>query len=404
VDDLKLAWRNVWRNRRRTLVTVAATALALLTMIVYSGLVEGYLRGMEHTVVALEVGDLQIASTEYRERPSLYDRVEDADEVVKRLDEAGFAASARLLGSGLAAAGDTSAGVSMRGVDVDRDRRVSEVYTRVADGEWLDSDDVQGVVLGTRLARILGLGVGDELVVLSQGADGSMANDLFHVRGVLGSVADGVDRGGIYMNSAAFRALMVLPTGAHQIMVRRPDNLELSAAATRIRELVPQSDVKSWRDLMPTMASMLDSTRGALVAMFAVIYMAIGIVILNAMLMAVFERIREFGVLKALGVGPFAVFKIIVAESGIQVLLAVALGGLLSIPANAYLSTVGINLSSVGNISVAGVAFDPFWRSVVTVDTYVGPIVALITIVGLAVLYPALKAAFIRPVEAMRHQ
>jgi ABC-type antimicrobial peptide transport system permease subunit len=155
---------------------------------------------------------------------------------------------------------------------------------------------------------------------------------------------------------------------------------------------------------MPTLSSMMDSVSSVMYTMFLIIYLAIGILILNAMLMAVFERIREFGVIKALGVGPGGVLRLIFAESAIQTGVALLVGGLLSIPSNWYLVTEGLELTGLGDLTVHGIAFDPVWRSVVTTETYTGPIFTLVFIVAVAVLYPAIKAARIRPVEAIHHQ
>ena len=199
MDVFKLAWRNVWRNRRRTLVTIAAMTFALFVMILYSSLLQGYLRDMERNIVDLEVGDIQIFAGDYRENPSLYTRIEDPEALLEPLAQAGFPASARLLGFGLAAADEASAGASFRGIDIERDARVSRIHEEIAEGRWLDPADPRGVVLGKRLARTLAVKVGDELLVLSQGADGSMAYDLYEVRGTLRSMSAAVDRTGVFM-------------------------------------------------------------------------------------------------------------------------------------------------------------------------------------------------------------
>jgi ABC-type lipoprotein release transport system permease subunit len=401
---LRMAWRNVWRNRRRTLATVGATALALFAMIVYSALVNGWIDGIKRKVLDYELGDIQVFAPDYRKSPSLYASIEDPAPLLSRLDAAGYAASARLLGSGLAAAGDQSAGVALRAVDPERDRTVSKVDLQVEAGQWLEASDPGGVVIGRRLARILGVDLGGEIVVLGQGADGSMANEVYTVRGVLGSIADGVDRGGVYMTTEAFRELMVFPAGAHQIIVRRPEHVALEDAGPAVREMAPGLDVQTWRELMPTLASMMDSSDAAMFMMFIIVYIAIGIVILNATLMAVFERVREFGVLKAIGVGPGGVLRLVLAESAIQTLLATVAGTVLALPMLHYLGTVGIDLRALGDMSVVGVAWDPVWKAKVGRGVFIGPIVTMVAVVTLAVIYPALKAALIKPVEAMRHR
>ena len=136
--------------------------------------------------------------------------------------------------------------------------------------------------------------------------------------------------------------------------------------------------------------------------MIVIVYIAIAVLMLNAMLMAVFERIRELGVLKAIGYPPGRVLLLIVLETMIQTFVAVAVGVLMALPLNYYMTTRGLDLSQLGNLEMMGVAFDPVWRSHVTLETYTGPITTLVVIVVLAVIYPALRAAFIRPLDALR--
>jgi ABC-type lipoprotein release transport system permease subunit len=379
-------------------------SLALFSMIQYSGLMTGYLHGMERNILDLEMGDIQIFASDYLDKPSIYNRIENPDDLIKKLEAAGYRASGRLKGGGLAAGENSSAGVVFRGVNPGQDASVSDVYKHVSRGEWLDVREPAGIVIGRRLALSLNVDVGDEVVVLSQAADGSMANDLFKVRGVLKSIGEEVDRGGIYMIDRTFRELMVVPGGVHQIIVRKPPTVPLDKAADEVASIAGGADTRSWRQLTPTLASMLDSSRGAMYFMFVIVFLAIAIVILNAMLMAVFERIREFGVLKAIGVAPWVVFKTVITETIIQTGLAIAAGGILSIPAAIYLSTSGINLSSMSGASIMGIAWDPIWKSSFSVQTFTGPVVMLAAIVLMAALYPALKAAFIRPVAAMHHR
>ena len=410
MKSLTMAWRNVWRNSRRTLAAVGATSLGLWAMIVYSGMVAGYLDRMQRHVLDVEMGDIQIHHPEYRGSPSLYHRVEQPQALLAQLDEAGLPAAPRLLGSGLAAAGDNSAGVSLLGVDVERDQAVSKIHERVGSGQWLDPAVPGEVVVGRRLSQMLDLTVGSELVVLSQAADGSMANDLYIVRGILRSVSEAVDRGGVYMVEEAYRELMVVPEGVHQVIVRRSStststSTSLSDTAEQVRAMAPSLDTKTWRELKPTMASMLDSAQGAIYMMFFIVYAAIAIVILNAMLMAVFERVREFGVLKAIGVSPAGVLRLIYLETVIQTGLAIIIGVVLALPTNWYLSTEGLDLSdTMQDLSVMGTTMESLWISQVTLETYTIPILAMLVIVFLAVTYPALRAAFIKPITAMRYQ
>jgi len=399
-----MAWRNVWRNRRRTLVTVAATTLAFTVMIVYSSLVEGYLRSMERNILDLELGDVQIHAPDYEDDPSLYSSIQDPDALLRRFDERGYHATARLLGFGLGAAGDASAGVTLYGIDVARDSMVSRIDERIQSGAWLDPSRPNEVVVGHQLARTLEVKPGDELVLVSQAADGSMANDLFVVRGVLQVVSEGADRAGVFMTQEAFRRFFAFPTGAHEIILRRPPATTLDAFAADVRALAPGERVQTWRELSPTLASMLDSARGVMMIVFLIVYVAIGILILNAMLMAVFERIREFGVLKAIGYAPSQVLGMIFGECAVQTALAIVVGGALAAPALWYLKNVGIDMGRLGGMAIMGMVLDPVWRGVIEPRVFVGPLFTLLFIVAVAAVYPAAKAAWISPIRAIQHR
>lgn len=404
----KMSWRNVLRNRRRTGITVGAMAFALMIELLYAGLIPGMIEGMEDDVVDLEMGDMQIFGGDYLERPSMYEVIEQDEALLKKLDAIGYPAAPRLSGGGMLAADDNSAGVAFRAVDVARDARVSLIGQKVEKGQWLDPGDAKGVVLGKRLARSLGVAIGDELVVLAQATDGSMANDLFTVRGTLHSVAGGADRTTVYVNASTFRELFVLPEGAHQIIVRRPADVPLDAAAARVTAIAEQHagqvKVRTWKQLMPVIATMLESTKGVVGVVFFVFYIAVGILVLNAMLMAVFERIREFGVLKAIGTSPLTVFSLIMTETFLQAAFAAVIGIVIALPGMWYLSTHGIDLGAVGGTDLMGVTMRPMMMGVYRPDVVTTPIVMLFFVVILSSLYPALKAAFIGPLEAMHHQ
>lgn len=400
-----MAWRNLWRYGRRTVTTIAAMTLALLTLIVWTSFVQGFLDDLETTVVEVEIGDMQVYPPDYRNQPSIFDRIGTPAELVDTLGAMGFNASARLLGGGLAAAGDASAGVSLRGIETGQDARVSVVYNRVAEGSWLDPSDPTGIVIGGRLARTLGVDLGDEVVLLGQATDGSIANGLYMVRGILAPFSEATDRSGVFVVRQAFLDFFALPGGAHQVVVRNTADQPLETSAAQVRAAAPGLDVLTWRELFPTLATMLDSVESSMYILFMIVYLAIAILLINATLMAVFERIREVGLLKAVGLSPTRVVLLFLWEGMFQAAIAAAAGLVLSVPALFYFTRVGINLAALGGqISISGIGMDPVMRGVVSPAIFVGPLSAMFVIVVASTLYPALKAARIRPVEAMRHQ
>lgn len=404
MSTFKMAWRNIWRNKRRTLATVIAMTIALFITIGYSGMVEGMLVQLQSDTLDFELGSAQIFAPGYQDRPSIYTNMADSDGIVARLEAEGLKATGRMKGAGLVAAGDASAGAFFLGLDLERDAQVLEIYTQLKEGTWLSADEPKGVVIGRKLAHTLGVGLGDEIVALSQATDGSIANDLFEVQGILKGVGEAVDRGGVFMSQALFREFFVYEGGAHQIIIERPDVLDLDLIKAKGLAAAPGQDVQTWRELNPTLSTMLDSVSGLISVFFLIINIAIGIVILNAMLMSVFERIKEFGVLKALGIAPSGVMKLIYVESMLQVAIAVLVGVALSIPTLYYLATTGINMGNLAGTDMMGMAMMENWYAVWNPQIYASPVFMTVFVVSVAVFYPALKAAVIQPVAAMRHQ
>lgn len=397
--------RSIGRNRRRTAVTTLAMAFAGTVMVFYATLLEGFMDTLERNALLMEIGEVQVHAEGYRKDPDLYTRIEDPVGVVKALEPLGLHAAPRLFAFGLAAAGASSAGVRLRGVDVARERNVTMLHTHVKRGQWLDPDAPDGVVLGRKLAKTLGVEVGDEVVVVGQAADGSMANDLYRVRGVLGAVGDALDRGGFFMTEGAFRQLMVLPEGAHEIAAVREDrDADLDGIVAAAKAAAPKLDVASWREIQPVIAQMMETSFASQAFLLLITYAAVAMVVLNATLMSVFERIREFGVMRALGVSPFGVMQVVLLEVMTQAAIAMVLAAAGGYALSSYFETHGIDLSNVSSdASMMGVAFDPVWYTHVTPEAVVLPVVSLAVVVVLAALYPGVKAAVIPPAEAMHH-
>lgn len=400
---LSMASRNVIRNWRRTLVTTLAMGFAGFIMILFASLTEGLLYTSERNAVAMNLGDIQIHTEGYRDDPDLYKRIDNASDLVRKLQQAGFHAAQRVYGFGLAAAGSASAGVQLRGIDLTNEATVTQIHKHVMQGNWLADTDPKGVVIGKKLGRTLNVKPGDEVVIIGQASDGSMANDLYTVRGILKSIGEEVDRAGFFMVERAFRELMVLPQGAHEITVMRPDrSRDLESATTQVAALAPGYETLHWRSLRPVIARILDLADAQTIVMVLITYVAVAMIVLNAMLMSVFERIRELGVMKAIGVTPWQILLLVYMETMAQVTVAsiIALSSGWSVAR--YFQNNGIDLSAIaGSTSFGGVAIDPIWYAYVTKEAVIIPIVFLFIIAAAAVIYPAIKAAVIRPVKAI---
>ncbi|HQP32395.1 MAG TPA: FtsX-like permease family protein, partial [Deltaproteobacteria bacterium] len=350
------------------------------------------------------IGHVQVHAPGYMDTKSFYRQIDDPEALLDAYAAAGLHASARLYASGLCARGTSSAGVVIRGVDPVAEARTTRMAGHILEGRWLDPHCDREVVLGRRLAQALSARIGDELVIVAQAADGSVANELFTVRGILKSVSENADRAGFFVTEKAFRDLMVMPTGAHEIVITTAMDADLAATEARVKGLSPGQDVRTWEQLLKAAQEMVASMEAYLLITLIITYVAIAIVTLNAMLMAVFERIREYGVTKALGVGPWDVFHQIMIETLIMASAAAVIGLAAGIPLTMWLETHGIDMSRfTQGATLSGIAIDVIWRAVLTPRVVLVPLVFLYLFSLLAALYPAAKAARLDPVKAIHH-
>lgn len=406
MNVLQFASRNVMRSRHRSLVTTLAMAFACAMMIVFSSLMEGFVEGSEHNIVSMNTGDIQIHQASYRDNPDIYKQIKQSLGLVTAIRQAGFMASERFFAYGLMASEASSSGVQLRGIDLNYESTVTKINQHIQMGDWLNNTDPHGVVIGKKLARLLDVSIGGELIFVGQTADGYMANDSFHIRGILKSVSSVIDSSGVIMSNSMLQQLIGLSDGAHEIAIMRSDRkTDLSLAVEAIDDLVVEDlEIMNWQQLMPVISQFLETAHIQSLIMLTFTYIAVASVVLNAMLMSVFERIHEFGIMKALGVRPWQLIRIIYAETFIQTLLASILGLLLGGSITCYFEKNGLDLSFLSDgVSFAGLALDPVWYAAWSFESLLTPIVFLFVMTAIAVVYPAIKAAVIRPVDAIHH-
>ncbi|NOQ93212.1 MAG: FtsX-like permease family protein [Methylophaga sp.] len=387
---------------------MAAMGFACAMMIVFSSLMEGVIAGSERNVVAMNTGDIQVHQQGYRDDPDIYKMITSSEALSELIRQAGFVASERVFAFGLMASDNSSSGVQLRGVDLRYESTVTEIHQHIMTGSWLGNDAPRGVVVGKKLARLLDVSVGDELIFVGQTADGYMANDRFHVQGTLKSIASDIDSSAVLMSNEMLRELISLPEqGAHQIVIMRTDRTQdLALATEEVKVLIEQDlEVMNWRQLMPVINRFLETAQVQTLIMLLFTYIAVASIVLNAMLMNVFERIHEFGIMKAIGVKPWQIVRLVYAETLIQAAVASVAGLLLGAGISWYFQYYGLDMSPLADgMSFAGVALDPIWYAVLSVNSLLTPVAFLFVMAAVAVIYPAAKVARLRPVEAIHHQ
>lgn len=398
----RIAWRSIWRNRRRTLISMCAIGVGLVLVIFYSGVMKGVLAEATEQLDTTGMGHVEVTAPHWRERRRVGDAIDDPAAVVARMPlppaaEVGW----RIVARGLISSAHGNEGVELQGVDWARESRLSMHVRDVAQGER-PADD-RGILIGDRLAARLHVKLGGKLRVTVQRADGELGVELFRVRGIFHSLSPQIARGRVYVGEAAARSLLGVGDVAHQIVVQLDRAAAADPVAARVRAaLGARYDTRSYGELMPQLRAYerLADTVVWFVAIF--VYFLVGLGILNTMLMSVLERTREFGVLRAIGTRPRRVVAQVLGESFWIATLAAAAGLAVGLGLTWYGSHHAVMQIAGGeSIEYAGAVMRSGVKTRFSIpDALVAA--SLVYVMALVTaLYPAWRVARLPPSEAL---
>ncbi|PIE17581.1 MAG: hypothetical protein CSA65_08525 [Proteobacteria bacterium] len=498
----RLAWRNLGRNRRRTLITATGLVLGTMLCVATYGLMDGMLLSMVDALTRFELGHMQAHHPRYLERRTLELTLPSAERLAVGLEKDAqvIAAAPRVHGFALASKGRTSRGVQLLGIDPAKERKVTALHEQLKEGAFVEDaptpwpagrklnarelakdreltdnaekrvlDELDGleglddakpakrtkapsgappsalskldagdlrreslklaaslspppkrpprVVIGRSLARTLRAKVGDTLFWVGSAINGGSAEVTVRVHGVLATGTEAYDRRA-YLHIRDLQRFIRLDEGrVHELALRLRDSAQAKRVAARLRREL-DADVtcaselsdhrcsgallQSWDEIRPDMRAMIDISRASSMVMVIIVLFIAVLGVVNTMLMAVFERTRELGVLKAIGMKAGRILRLIIVETVLLAFVAAVIGTALGLALDLVLMQVGIDLTGLTSTSMAGIAIDPVLRAAITAEGLLVPAAVLVVGSLFASLYPAIRAARLRPAVGMR--
>ena len=401
IQLFRMAIRDLGRNRRRSFFSALALGMGMALLLLMASVLEGEMRGSMETTIRLNRGHFQVRANSYDEdKTSLAweDLVENPAQIAAQISslEPVKVATPRLTASGIAASGDKSVGVRILGIDPP-----SEANRPYMDGlrmgEYLTADDREGVLIGLPLAEKLALQPGDTLNLLVNTSNGEMDEQPFTVRGIYSTQTPAFDESTVFMPLAKAQAIAKAENHASSIFVLLKDREQLDTVTAALKS--DQYQIYTWLQAN----EMVIQTEAMSNAYMSVLYMIIlaitATVIVNTLVMAVFERTREIGILSAMGMKSSRILAMFFAESSLLavggILMGMLLGGLLV----GYATYYGFY---IGNLGVTGMMLGERIYAHLVMDDAVTLTLTAFIVTLLAALYPALLASRMEPVQALR--
>lgn len=407
--DIKMAWRNIWRNTRRTVLTICAIAFASLLLVFMLSFQFGSYETMINTSVKIQTGHLQIQAKEYQEKKDIRLVVASPAKLVPILESVPQVQSYTFRGQAfsLISSQERTYGVLVTGIDPVLEATVSRLKSLIRQGCYFNADDSNQALIGKILARNLRVGVGDEITVLGQGRDGSIAATVVKIKGVYSSGIDDFDRASIHIPLGTFQEVYSMQGAVHEVVTIATSLAEVEDLKVILKTALPSVSNKKplivldWNELMPGLRQSIEMDLISGLIFYLLLVLVVAFSILNTFLMAIFERTREFGVLMAIGTTPGRLTKVLLIESmtltAIGIVAGIIIGSLITL----YFQRHGIDLSGASELlSQFGIS-GRMYPKLSLLSATSGPL-AVLVITFLTALYPALKVQRMRPVEAMR--
>jgi len=405
MDSLKLlaplAWRNLWRNPRRTLITLIVVTIGLWSILVLSSFMTGWMQSSRDASLRLLIAQGQIHAEGYLDDPNIDNLMPMPDATLKAALDSPAISNwvARLELPAVAQSEYKTLPVTLLGVDPDAERRISSVPEKVVEGRYLNDADDDSAIIGLNLAKRLKTALGRRIILMVTDADGALAERSFDVVGLFDADV-GFEDTYVFTGRNALQAMTKLESKIAQIAFEIPEEQDLAPTLASLRAAAPGLDVREWRKLSLLLGALDASMAVTVYIWLAVMMVMVSIGIINTQLMAVFERIHEFGLLRALGLKPGHVLALITLESMLLIGLGVLIGMLAAVLTILGLQG-GIDLSAFAKALEAFQSGDTIYMQFLPMDYVIFPL-AVWGIGVVVALWPAWRAQKISPVEAMR--
>lgn len=401
---VKLAWRNIFRNKRRTLIAATAMGIGLTALI----FIDAFMIGMEETMIrtatASFLGDAQIHREGFRDEQEASMTIQALDEVTASLAEETIVQhyTQRVLAFGMITSPANVSAINLVGVHPPTEKFLSLIDDAVTEGTYFEAENSRDVVIGAKLAEILEIGLGDRVVVtVAQAGTGELSQEMFRISGIYHFADEAMNSGMAFVRIQKAQEMLAIGNEVHEIAIKFTSIAYSQDTALPFWDTYSQhgNEALSWTELMSQLTIVLEMTKYSKYIMGAILFGVVVFGIINTLFMSLYERMFEFGVLRAVGTRPFGMARVVLFEAGALAIVSIALGAILGFVLTAVLAHIGFDYTG---IEMMGVTMQEFIYPVMEIQQFIIYPIWVFVFTIIAGLYPARHVAKMAPVDAMR--
>lgn len=396
----KVAWRNIWRHKVRSLVVIIAIALGLWAGIFSSAFVQGMMNQKIESVIRMEMSHFQIHQPKFRDEYQSKLLIKEGLSIQQKIDQEKnvVGTSARIVGMVMLGSANTNGSVKVNGIIPSEEAIVTELDRKLKEGKYFVGVKRNPILISQKIAEKYKVEVKSKVVLTLQDINSDITAAAFKVVGIYDTGNGLYDDMNVFVQREDISKLLGIKDGVHEIAVLLDDHDLAEPMAQKYQNNYPTLEVLSWMDLSTGMRFVIEAMSTYTLIIVGIILVALLFSIVNTMLMAVLERIKEIGMLMAIGMSKPKVFFMILLETVCLTLLGLPLGLLLSYASISYFGSVGINL---GGAAYADMGFSNFIYPYLGTKDYITVVVMVAVMAIIAAIYPAIKALRLKPVEAI---
>ena len=400
-----LAWRNIWRNKTRSLVIMVSIALGLFAGVAVLALYEGMLKSRVRTVIDEETGHIQIHHPAFSDDFESKYFIGDQDKVLEKIRSIPevIQVNQRCLTQGMLATATGTSGVTILGVDTTTEYSFSSLKSKIIIGSGFTGNKKGQIIIGKKLADKMKLNNGAKLVLMFNDTSNNLVSAAFRVVSVYQSTNTPMDERNVYVSRSELAELTGMPGQVQETGLRLAHDKDVVPVASKLRQLLPHLKTETWMELSPETDFMVKTVDTYSYIIMVIIMVALAFGILNTMLMAIMERTREIGMIAALGTSRIRIFFMVLLETAFLTLAGAPVGVLAGWLAAAYYNRRGLDLSGMGEDMMGQYGFKTMIYPEFPLAK-LGPVLGIVVITAiLASLLPALKAIKMKPIDALRN-
>ena len=400
----KLAWKNIFRNKRRTIIASTAMGIGLAALMFIDAFWMGMEENMIKTATASFLGDAQIHQEGFRDEGEVSLTIQALDGLTASLAEDPIVGhfTQRTLASGMITSPASVSAIDLVGVHPPTEKFLSKIDDAITQGAYFEGNNSRDMVIGTRLAEVLEVGLGHRVVVtVAQAESGELAQEMFRISGIYHFADEEMNRGMVFVRINKAQQMLAIGDGVHEIALKFTSPAHAQDSELRFWDEYSRhgNEALSWTEILPQLKAILEMSKYSKYIMGIVLLGVVVFGIINTLFMSLYERMFEFGVLRAVGTRPLRMAQIVLFEAGALAIVSIGLGAVLGCIVTALFVHVGIDYTG---IEMMGVTMQEFIHPIMAVRQFILYPIWVFVFTIIAGLYPARYVAKMSPVDAMR--